>query len=154
MTGLESVLDSIITYLEDELNALQDTDSVTGTAIQLFKEVGRGQIDKVTKYPGAYIWLDFGDVDETYMERTTHFIKYVVRVFAEEASPQELMDKLIMLIGKIYDKALESSDKRSMGGSVDRRSPKRYLLYPKGFQGTVTNAADIIFEIETKFRVT
>lgn len=153
MTGLESILDGIVTYLVAELKALEDTDSVTGTAIPLFQEVGRGQIDKVTKYPGAYIWLDYGDPAELELNRVTHYIHYVIRIFAEEASPQDLMDKLIMLVGKIYDKALESSNARSMGGTVQRRSPGRYLLFPKGFSGTVTNAADIRFEIEKKFRV-
>lgn len=154
MTGLQSVLDGIISYWETELNALEDTDSVTNTSVQLFKEVGRGRIDKVTQYPGAYIWLDRGEVDETYMERTTHDVQFIIRVFAEETSPQELMDELIRLIGKIYDKALTSSVERSMGGSVERRSPRRYLLFPPGFTGIVVNAADIYFEVEKIFRVT
>ena len=154
MTGLESVLDGMITYIETELNAMEDTDSVLGTSTQLFREVGRGAIDKITRYPGAYVWLDYGDPAETYLAAVTHRVQFIIRVWINpNLGAQEKMDELIRIIGKIYDEFLGTSTARSMGGSVQRRSPRRYLLYPRGSGGIITNAADIRFEVETKFRV-
>lgn len=155
MTGLEAQLDGIIEYLENELQALEDTDPVTGTSVQLFKEVGRGRLDKVMKYPAAYIWLNRGRVEETHIVKTTHGLKFIVRVWTEvDSNPRELMDELIRLIGKVYDLYLGTQSKRGMEDLVQRRSVTDYVLFPAGMQGILANAADLYIHVETRFRVT
>ena len=152
MTGLQSILDGIIEKWETELAGLEDTDSVTGTSIPLFKDVGRGRLDKVVRFPSVYIWLDRGNVLEDHISKTTHLINFIIRVWTEtEQGPKELMDELIRLQGKIYDLCLTD---RGMCDLVERRSVTGYLFCPRGLQGTIVNAADLFVEIETRFRVT